>query len=86
LRKRDNGLLSQVSRSGSEDSRNHEVLDGDDVSASFASKRTEILQDSERQLIKSGDFTNYLGTGFRAKVVGEMAIFHQPSFTPVDLV
>ena len=56
------------------------------MSASFASKRTEILQDSERQLIKSGDFTNYLGTGFRAKVVGEMAIFHQPSFTPVDLV
>jgi len=85
LRKRDNGLLSQVSRSGSEDSRNHEVLDGDDVSASFASKRTEILQDSERQLIKSGDFTNS-GTGFRAKVVGEMAIFHQPSFTPADLV
>jgi hypothetical protein len=55
------------------------------VSASFASKRTKILQDSERQLIKSGDFTNS-GTGFRAKVVGEMAIFHQPSFTPADLV
>ena len=28
------------------------------VSASFASKRTKILQDSERQLMKLGDFTH----------------------------